>query len=165
MVALLVTHMEMTAPPAMSVPAPRAGVALAREMLARSAYLDLYRAVGGPVQWDQRLRMSAAALDAQLGDAGTHVYVLRVTGEPAGLCEFVGVGSDVVELANFGLVPAAQGQGLGSFLLTGALAACWAFAPSRIWLKTDTNDHPAAVRTYEKAGFRVTGKRWEDFPD
>lgn len=109
--------------------------------------------------------MPAGALDDLLADEGMHLYILRVTGVASGLCEFVGVGGDAVELANFGLIPAAQGRGLGSFLLNTALSACWAFAPSRIWLKTDTNDHPAAVRAYEKAGFRVVEKRWEHFPD
>jgi len=165
MVELLVTRMEMAEAPSAFVPSPPPDAHVAREWLDRAAYLDLYRGVGGPVQWDQRLRMPAEALDALLADEGTHLYVLRADGEASGLCELVGVGGDAVELANFGLLPAAQGRGLGSYLLNTALLACWAFRPSRVWLKTDTNDHPAAVRTYEKAGFRVVEKRWEHFPD
>lgn len=165
MVRLLVTQMEMTAPPTVAAVAPRAGARVARERLGRDAYLALYQAVGEAVQWDQRLRLPPAVLDELLADAATHLHVLRVDGTAMGLCEFVGVGDRDVELANFGLVPAAQKQGLGSFLLNTALAACWDFAPRRIFLKTDTNDHPSAVKTYEKAGFRVVERRFDDFPD
>ena len=33
---------------------------------------------------------------------------------------------------------------------------------SRIWLHTDEWDHPAAVRVYERAGFRIYLTRTED---
>ena len=52
-----------------------------------------------------------------------------------------------------------------NILLLAALGDCWTFKPERIWLKTDTNDHPAAVGTYERAGFRSYLRRLETFPD
>jgi GNAT superfamily N-acetyltransferase len=74
-------------------------------------------------------------------------------GAPLGFCELDRGGLPEVELKNFGLVPAAQGQGLGPRLLHAALEAEWRRGPTRIWLHTDTWDHPAAIRTYERAGF------------
>ncbi len=56
-VDLLVTYMEMLAPPRGAPLVSPPGAVVARERLDLSSYLDLYRAVGGPVQWDQRLRM------------------------------------------------------------------------------------------------------------
>lgn len=166
MVDLMVTYMEMTAPPSstpVEVPAP--GVAVGHERLARADYLNLYRAVGEPVQWDQRLRLGPSALDSLLDDPSNPVYVLRSQGQASGFCEFAGFGGDDVELVHFGLVPEAQGRGLGRYLLNSALRACWAASPRRVWLHTDTNDHPRAMATYTKAGFSPYLRRLETFPD
>ncbi len=166
MVDLLVTYMEMTAPPEReALSRPVIGVQIGRERLSRVDYLDLYRAVGEPLQWDQRLRMTWGALDTLLGDIGTEIYVLRLGERAIGLCEFVGAGSHEVELTNFGLVAEFQGRGLGPFLLDHALRSVWARSPHRVWLHTDTNDHANAQATYRRAGFRVHSQRWETFPD
>jgi GNAT superfamily N-acetyltransferase len=166
MVDLLVSYMEMTAPPAgPTVPAPVANAMVACERLERADYLALYRAVGDAVQWDQRLRLPDAELDALLRDETTHVYVLRCDGIASGLAEFERIGSDDVEMVNFGLVPAMQGRKLGPFLLDRALRAVWQHGPRRIWLHTDTNDHPKALATYERAGFSLYKRQMETFPD
>jgi GNAT superfamily N-acetyltransferase len=166
MVELLVTYMAMTAPPAGTpLPVPVAHASIRREALAADDYRALYRAIGDAVQWDQRLRMPASELEALLNDPATHLHVLRLHGEAIGLCEFERVGAPAVELVNFGLVPAAQGRRLGPWLLDHALRAVWAIGPERIWLHTDTNDHPKAVATYERAGFRPYRQSLETFPD
>ncbi len=163
---LLVTYLEMLAPPrggALVASVPDA--AIARERLDPDAYLGLYRAVGGPWQWDQRLRMPARALRALLERPSTHLHVLRLSGDPIGMCEFERMGEADVELTNFGLIPEAQGKRLGPFLLDHALRNAWSHEPRRIWLHTDTNDHPKAIPTYERAGFRVYMSRVESFAD
>ena len=166
MVDLLVSYMEITTPPVgPTVPAPAINAVVSRERLARPEYLALYRAVGDAVQWDQRLRLPDAALDALLQDETTHIYVLRCDGIASGLAEFERVGSDDVEMVNFGLVPAMQGMKLGPFLLDRALRAVWQNGPRRIWLHTDTNDHPKAFATYERAGFSLYRRQMETFPD
>ncbi|RRH96422.1 GNAT family N-acetyltransferase [Mesorhizobium tamadayense] len=166
MVELLVTYMEMTAPPPgdeLSVPIP--GATVAREVLDLPAYVDLYRAVGAPVQWDQRLRMNSAELARLLAHPSMLINVLRVDGEAAGLCEFSGVGERVVELTHFGLVPNFQGRRLGPFLLDQSLRAVWSYGPERLWLHTDTYDHPRAQSVYKRAGFRPYAQQMETFPD
>jgi len=166
MVDLFVTYLEMTAPSAgEALVVPCDGAAIARERLVPEPYLALYRAVGGPMDWDERLRLPPATLRRLLADPAMHLYILRRDGEAAGLCEFVGVGGADIELANFGLVPAAQGRRLGPFLLNHALRAVWRHRPKRIWLHTDTNDHPKAIATYQRAGFRIYDRRMECFPD
>ena len=164
MVELLATFMEMTAPPSVVGTAPP-GVVAARERPDIEAYLELYREIGGPVQWDARLRMERAELVRLLAAEGTDIYILRHAGEPVGLCEFQNAGNADVELAYFGLVPSAYGKGYGSYLLNQALTACWRHKPERIWLRTDTNDHPNAIGVYEKAGFRIMKREWQTFPD
>ncbi|UCI05370.1 GNAT family N-acetyltransferase [Mesorhizobium sp. B1-1-8] len=165
MVDLLVTYMEMTAPPGEPLAVPLPGALVAREALDHSSYVSLYRAVGGPVQWDQRLRMPKAELETLLARASTHIHVLRVDGDAAGFCEFNDGGRADIELVHFGLVPAFQGRRLGPFLLDRSLRAVWSYRPERLWLHTDTQDHPTAQSVYGRAGFKAYAQRMETFPD
>lgn len=159
-----VSYLTLTEQPTVA-PAHGGEERIAIEKLDREEYLALYRKVGGPVRWDQRLRMSREALGELLGSERIRLYVLRGAGGAAiGLCEFDRTAFPEIELKNFGVVPESQNRGLGSWLLASALNAEWASRPSRIWLHTDTWDHPAALPLYEWAGFRVTLVR-EERPD
>jgi GNAT superfamily N-acetyltransferase len=152
---LRVTYLEQTEParpPALYWGSER----VALERMAREPYLALYVLVGESLGWDQRLSMSEAQLEALLGGDSLRIYVLRdISGDALGFCEFDRSGFPQIELKNFGLVPEAQGRGLGQWLLATALQGEWRSNPDRIWLHTDTWDHPAAQRVYERAGFRV----------
>lgn len=152
---LVVTYMEMLAPPRGTQPCAPACATVRREVPSRAEYLQFYRAVGEPLLWDERLTMSAEALDAFLTDPANHVYVLRLSGIAGGFCEFTGVGGPEVQLTHFGLVPSQQGKGLGPYLLHVALARIWSGPTKRVWLHTDNFDHPKAIATYAHAGFRV----------
>jgi len=158
---LRVTYLEQTEP----APPPAlhwGGERVTRERLILDTYLALYRRIGAPLGWDQRLLMPAAALTGLLAGESLRLYVLRdAPGEAIGLCEFDRGGFPQIELKNFGLVPEVQGRGLGPWLLAIALQAEWRSNPDRIWLHTDTWDHPAAVGVYERAGFRVFDVRYE----
>lgn len=166
MVEILTTYMEAFEPLLRGpVPSPdeRASVVEVRPALAD--YLALYRAVGGPVRWDGDRTRSADEIAAFLADPAVRLFLCRLEAESVGFCEFDGRRFPDVELTHFGLVPSAQGRGLGRFLLDRALRAVWASSPRRIWLHTDTWDHRAALPTYRSAGFAVSGQRWEFYPD
>ena len=165
MVELLGTYLEMKTPPPGNGPASRSGLAVEFERPSEADYLVLYRAVGEPVQWDERTRMPPGALAAFLESPATNIFVLREVGRAIGLCEFSKVDEDAVELTNFGIVHAAYGRGLGPDLLDRALRACWKTNPGKICLRTDTNDHPKALGIYERAGFIQTKRKMESFPD
>ncbi len=156
---LRVTYLELRGAPRR--PGRRAGPErIALERPARSEYLALYRRVGEPLRWDQRLLMPEAELEALLHGTHLHIYMLRNAQRDAlGFCEFDHSGFPEIELKNFGLVPETQGRGLGPRLLSAALQEEWNFKPTRIWLHTDTWDHPAAIRIYERAGFRIYAVR------
>jgi ribosomal protein S18 acetylase RimI-like enzyme len=159
---LLTTYMEMTAPPAGArVPCPLTEAEITREAPPPETYLAIWRSVGDPLGWDGRLQMSRDDLAAFLRRATTHLYILRLGSLPVGLCEFEGVGGAEVELTNFGLIPSAQGRRLGPYLLDDALRRIWALPTRRVWLHTDTEDHPKAIPTYERAGFAIYGRRLE----
>lgn len=160
-----VSYLELRASPTAPAAAP-GPERIAVEALGLEDYLALYRQVGAQVRWDQRLRMPAAELAALLGSGRLRLYVLRAAdGTALGLCEFDRGGFPEVELKNFGLVPAAQGRGLGRWLLASSLGAEWRERPARIWLHTDSWDHPAAVPLYLAAGFRLYDRRREPVSD
>ncbi|MDP8986320.1 MAG: GNAT family N-acetyltransferase [Pseudomonadota bacterium] len=158
---LRVTYLEQiepALPPALYWGSER----VALERVSCDAYLALYRRVGEPLRWDQRLSMPKAELESLFDGDSLHVYILRdIDGEALGLCEFDRSAFPQIELKNFGLVPQAQGRGLGPWLLATALQGEWRSNPDRIWLHTDTWDHPGARRIYDRAGFRVFDVRDE----
>ncbi|MEZ5775181.1 MAG: GNAT family N-acetyltransferase [Hyphomicrobiaceae bacterium] len=165
-IKLVVTYMELTAPPpGPPLALPVAGAGIARELIGLAAYLDLYRAIGGPQGWDQRLRMDRAALASHLAAPSSDIHLLRLDGRPAGLCEIDRAGAPDAELVNFGLLPEVQGRGLGPCLLDSALRATFAAGVTRIWLHTDEWDHPAAQPLYRRMGFRIFREALEDVTD
>ncbi len=160
-----VTYLELRGPPR-PPPGPPGQERIALEALGLEPYLDLYRRVGGPLGWDQRLRMDRGELANLLAGGRLAIQVARAPdGSPLGFCELDRAGFPEVELKNFGLVPGAQGRGQGPRLLDAALQAEWRRGPTRLWLHTDTWDHPAAVRVYERAGFSVYQVREEPAAD
>jgi GNAT superfamily N-acetyltransferase len=156
----------MTAPPGEPVVAsPDPAAQVVREVLAPQDYLDLYRVVGTPVRWDSRLRQTPDELAGVLCSDRFDLFVLRVGGTPSGLCEFDRRRFPVIELAHYGLAPCAQGRGLGRFLLDFCVRTAWRLRPSRLWLHTDTDDHPRALPLYRRVGFHEYLRRIEEFPD
>ena len=158
---LRVDYLELTQAPA-AIPEHVGDERVGLETLSLQEYLEIYRRVGEPLRWDQRLNMPPEELAALLQEERTRIYVLRdAAGSAHGLCEFDRGQFPAIELKNFGLVPQAQGRRLGTWLLRTELHAEWRTGPSRIWLHTDEWDHPAALGVYERAGFRIYMTRSE----
>lgn len=155
-----VSYLELTQIPAV-IPARLGAERISRKKLSVDEYLNLYERIGAPFRWDQRLRIPRSELISLLDSERSQIYVLEDDQARAiGLCEFELRLPDI-ELKNFGLVAAAQGRGLSSWLLRTALHHEWTRRPARIWLHTDNWDHPAAIHLYESAGFRVYRVREE----
>lgn len=161
-----VFYLSMGAAPEGSPRFDLPGFAMRRETLPIDGYLELYRSVGGPWGWSQRLDMARDTLSEYLASGGCRIYVVRETPAPhraIGFCEYDASRLPDVQLVNFGLVPEAFGNGIGPRLLSASLADIWAeFSPSRVWLHTDVEDHPAARRVYERAGFLLYETRMQD---
>ncbi len=64
-----------------------------------------------------------------------------------------------------GLVPELAGKGHGKWLFAQTLALAWRPGVSRVIVNTCTLDHPAALPSYLKAGFRAYKRAHETFPD
>jgi GNAT superfamily N-acetyltransferase len=161
MMKLRVTYLEQNEP-APQPPLYWGSERVTLERLQRPSYLSMYCRVGEPLGWDQRLHLPAHELESLLGGGLLRIYVLRnVQGDALGFCEFDRTDFPQIDLKNFGLVTEAQGRGLGPWLLATALHGEWRANPDRIWLHTDTGDHPAALKIYQRAGFRVFDVRDE----
>ncbi len=162
---ILVTYLEMTQrpthPPCLP---PQADLKILREAkLSIAQYLYLQKTVGGPWQWDERLALTEDELDAIIHNPEVDLLVLYCGRAIAGFCEMDRRCFPDIEIKFFGLMPEFIGQGLGSYFLNRAIAAAWEHCPMRLWLHTDTNDHPRAVSTYERAGFQVYKQVMETF--
>lgn len=154
---ILTTYLELVVRPNNSpMIAPMDGVTIAAEKLAYYDYMKLWRQIGDSLDWDGRRFTPAEEVEATLQSAFTDVFVARVLGEAFGLCEFNQIGPRESELVYFGLSPSFQGRGLGPYLLDVSLREYWDNKlPHRIWLHTDTSDHPAALPLYRRKGFEV----------
>jgi GNAT superfamily N-acetyltransferase len=111
-----------------------------------------YENVGAPHQWTDNLHRTGA--DWQAWAESVETWVATVDGGRAGYYELrPNAGATAVEIAYFGLLPHAQGKGLGGHLLTHALTRAFELAP-RAWVHTCTLDGPHALPNYEARGLR-----------
>lgn len=161
MVETVVTYLELTKRPVQHVPCP----ANLKLMLMRAEkptvgfYRFLYDAVGRDYSWVDRKKLNDEKLAAIIGNSGVEVWVLYAAGVPAGFFEVDARDSSDVELEYFGLVPEFHGRGIGKWLLSEAVAACWAHNPSRVRVETCTLDGPAALPLYQKMGFEPVARK------
>jgi GNAT superfamily N-acetyltransferase len=131
-------------------------------------YRYLYDTVGHDYCWWLRRVCSDAELSTLLADPAIAIYVLYRDGEPAGFFELDGRGAADINLSYFGLFPHAVGTGAGPALL--GVAARLASAGSTggvVRVNTCTADHPRAMQTDLRAGFRPlrTVRETWDIPD
>ena len=151
----IVTFLEMTAEPLHHVTPPsNLKLMLMRaENITTNFYRFLYDTVGHDYNWQDRTRLSDAELAKLIHAEGVEVWVLYVSGQPAGFFELVPADRATVELEYFGLLPEFQKKGLGKWLLAEAIRAAWAKLPKRVIVETCTLDGPAALPLYQKMGF------------
>ena len=164
--ATVVTTLEMRAPPPRGDPPP-APLTLERwrgPPLER--YRALFRRVGEPWLWFSRLVQPDSDVRALLADDRVRVFAVRDRdGAAAGLIELDGRAAGECELRFIGLVPELAGRGHGRWLLAEALRLAWTSGVGRVWLKTCTLDHPAALPAYRRAGFRAVAREVQVFTD
>jgi GNAT superfamily N-acetyltransferase len=156
-IAYTVTYLEMATRPDWPWPPAPSGPALAllhSEEPPSWYFLALYSAVGAAHEWTDRLADPPDRLAAFLTDPGVALYTLMRRGWPAGFFMLDTREAGVCDLAYFGLVPEATGQGLGRWLLRTAVQMGWDRpGVTRMTVNTNSLDHPAALPLYQKIGF------------
>src|ERR1700710_403799 len=111
-----------------------------------------YAEVGRPHAWTDHEHRTADEWQAWAETVET--WVATVDDRRAGYYELHDTGDGSVEIAYFGLLPHAQGDGLGGHLLTHALTRAFELAP-RAWVHTCTLDGPHALPNYQARGLRA----------
>ncbi len=157
-ITITITHLAMDAPPtAPAHPAPPRKLAILRaEEPSVAFYRFLYNTVGEPWQWTDRRLLDDVEIAANIHDPKVVVYVMYVSGVPAGYAELDFRPAPDADLAYFGLMPEFVGRGLGSYFLDWAVRVLWAGKPKRLIVNTCDLDHPRALRAYQQAGFVPT---------
>ena len=165
-VAVDVTFLRMDRPPQGVVPGLPAGAAVERLRPRASVrqYRFLYDTVGQDHVWWLRRALADAELDEVLASPALSVHVLHRAGQVCGFYELDRRPWPVVNLAYFGLFPAAIGGGLGTGLLHHAIHAAWAERCAALTVNTCTADHPRALPNYLRAGFQRLRTVREEWP-
>ena len=155
---VVVTLTYLALPPEHPVPdtAPPHGVSVALAELCPPALArDLYVRVGGPWHWHDRLPWSDQQWRDHLERNGVSIHLLLIDGATAGYFELARHDDGGTEIAYFGLLPQAQGRGLGRWLLEQAALEARRHGGT-VWVHTCTLDGPAALPNYLARGFVPT---------
>lgn len=123
-------------------------------------YRDLYDRVGRPWLWYERRLLSDTALQTLLTRPDHELHVARHDDELVGYFELGGN-----ELDFFGLTLGYIGRRVGPWLLDRAIERAFARGVDRLTVNTNTLDHPRALDTYRKAGFRVVRRQTRELRD
>ena len=153
-IAAVVTHLEMTSPPARRDDPPGNWSLRKVDTPALDWYRDLFRRVGEDWLWFSRARMSDADLAAIINAPDIEIYALAVDGRDEGLLELDFRQPGQCELVYFGVTARLIGTGAARFLMNRALQRAWSNGVRRVWVHTCTFDHPSAVAFYQRSGFR-----------
>jgi GNAT superfamily N-acetyltransferase len=141
--------------------APDIKVDIAHERVPTAAlYLDLYDRVGRAWLWYERRLLGDDALTALLNRPGHEVHIARHDGALVGYFELYDN-----EVVFFGLTPEFIGRRIGPWLLDRAIERGFARGAVSLVLNTNTVDHPRALDTYRKAGFRIVGCEDKELQD
>lgn len=158
-ITITTTYLQMFARPERAVPPlPEGAEVLHAVRPTVSFYRYLYNTVGQDYLWYVRRLESDEQLAATIHDPLVEIYVLYVQGVPAGYAELDRRKQEEngdIELAYFGLIPEFIGRGLGGYLLRWAIHKAWDYEPGRLFVHTNSIDHPSALPNYQKQGFKI----------
>ncbi|MER6524197.1 GNAT family N-acetyltransferase [Streptomyces sp. NPDC001508] len=130
----------------------------------------LYASVGGDIRWTDRLGWSHARWLEHLDRPGVETWVALDRGTPAGYLELAPQDDGVVEIVQFGLIPAFRGRGIGGHLLSYGAGRAWDLVErwpertptKRVWLHTCSKDGAYAMDNYLRRGFRLFDTKVEE---
>jgi GNAT superfamily N-acetyltransferase len=124
----------------------------------RQLYIDIWRPLGGggrrawtPDRWAE-----------ELADPSIRAWLASMDGTPIGFAGLEWQPDGNVGIVEIGVVPSAQGKGIGADLLTRCTRLAWQTADahgratSRIWIWTIPDEHPHTISNYLSRGFSIT---------
>ena len=164
-VGVVVTFLRMDRPPAEAAPALPPGLRVLPEPYCTvETYRSLYNPIGAAHVWWLRRAMPDYQLAALLRNPAISIHVLRDAQDRAhGFYELDTLPWPSVNLSYFGLMPHAVGHGMGFAFLRHAVDEVWRRGARAMTVNTCTADHPRALPTYVRAGFRVLREQHEEW--
>jgi GNAT superfamily N-acetyltransferase len=115
----------------------------------------LYATIGADWLWYTRLGWTHDQWRAMVEDPAYQTWIAYFKGSPSGYFELDNRKTGEVEIAYFGLMPEFVGFGLGQSMIAQCVQKAWDIkATKRVWVHTDTCDHPRALPNYIQAGFQ-----------
>ena len=162
-VGAVVTFLEMKERPKPRPVPDSGGLQLVRwREVDPAKYRALFERVGAKWLWYSRLAMDDATLLASVAEVHAVVDRRRIE---VGMLELDFREPRQCLIRFLGLVPELAGRGHGKWLFAQALALAWRPRVERVHVNTCSLDHPAALPSYLKAGFRPCRRAFESFPD
>jgi len=157
-----ITHLELAAAEwTRRGLAPDIAVDIVHQVAPTAAqYLDLYDRVGRPWLWYERRLLADDTLTALINRPGHELHIARHDVALVGYFELY-----ENEIVFFGLTPDYIGRRVGPWLLDRAIERGFARGAAKLVLNTNTVDHPRALDTYRKAGFRIVGREQKELQD
>ncbi len=162
-IVTVVTELEMLDRPARLREAPAGWSVTQVSGAGLDRYLAVYRAIGEKWMWFSRLAIPRERLAAALDDPAREAWIAARDGRDMGLFELdrSREADGEVEVAMFGLVADATGQGAGGWLMGEAIRRGFGSGVRRFWLHTCDLDDPRALGFYRHCGFRPCGRSVE----
>ncbi len=119
-------------------------------------FFALYDAVGQAFRWEDMHLAEPKWVNAFLNDTEVRLFTLIRDGWPQGFVLLDSRDKGICDIAYFGLVREAIGQGLGGWLLDRALEIGWSIPRvQKLTVNTCTLDHPRAKPLYMGRGFKL----------
>ncbi|MBS2534090.1 GNAT family N-acetyltransferase [Catenulispora sp. NF23] len=152
-----VTYVEMASRDQFTPSPPVSGLTLDRLEPGSPLIAEVMAGVGAPYGWKSARRGPEEWVTWLAENSGRDFWLLALHGEPAGIVVFDPQPGGEVEIKTFGLLPAFVGKGFGGYALTLGVDRAWQLLPevTRVWLHTQTSDHPHALSNYHGRGFRT----------
>jgi ribosomal protein S18 acetylase RimI-like enzyme len=111
--------------------------------------------VGLPWSWYSRLLWTPQDYRLHFRKKEVSTYLAFSGKSLAGYFELEKSDSSGMEIKYVGLLPRYTGKGLGGYLISHAVESAFITGIERVWLHTCNNDHPQAIRSYKKRGFKT----------
>jgi len=116
-------------------------------------YRELYKAVGGPWLWWERIAMKDETFYALFAKNDRVIVTPIIDGVEAGFSEVLYASEKMSEIVYFGLKPEFVGKGIASSFMEEVVAIARKEGVEEIRLNTCSLDHPRARGFYKSRGY------------
>lgn len=126
-----------------------------------------YLKIGAAWDWIDRKNWTVDQWRQYVDQADLETWVVHFDSAPAGYFELLHEPEQRTQIAYLGLLPEFTGKGLGGYLTRFAIQRAFDVGAKKVWLSTCSLDHPAALKTYLKCGFKLVREEVvrKEFPD